>query len=240
MHTFHKKNLTLPQSAKAIHEEIVTSLENLIKRNIPSPLHPDFRIVYDEILIRFSQYQHEVVKNYGKMVTCKKGCTYCCSHWVEDVYSFEAEIIASYIKEHFSERVNAIITKFREDEKELIKLNDIMEQKLIENRMNKEISDIDSTDLLLASYYQLRRPCALLMDEGRCSIYGTRPLTCRIYISFSDPRSCRAEYINESNIPTYLLDVEESASKLLDTLHERYDRYSKSGLQALLIDYLQE
>jgi Fe-S-cluster containining protein len=240
MHTFHKKNLTLPLSAKAIHEEIVTSLENLIKRNIPSPLHPDFRMVYDEILIRFSQYQHEVVKNYGKMVTCKKGCTYCCSHWVEDVYSFEAEIIASYIKEHFSERVNAIITKFREDEKELIKLNDIMEQKLIENRMNKEISDIDSTDLLLASYYQLRRPCALLIDEERCSIYETRPLTCRIYISFSDPRSCRAEYINESNIPTYLLDVEESASKLLDTLHERYDRYSKSGLQALLIDYLQE
>lgn len=240
MYTFHKKNLPIPESARPIHEEIVTSLENLIKRNIPSPLHPDFIAVYDDILVRFSQYQHEVVKNYGKKVTCKKGCTYCCYHWVEDVYSFEAEIIANYIKEHFSERVNSIITKFREDEKELIKLNDIMEQKLIENRVNKEVSGIDSTDLLLASYYQLERPCALLSDNGICSIYEIRPLTCRIYISFSDPHSCSAECINESDIPTYLLDLEESASKLLDTLHERYDRYSKSGLQALLVDYLHE
>ena len=93
-----------------------------------------------------------------------------------------------------------------------------MEQKLIENRVNKEVSDLDTTDLLLASYYQLERPCALLSDNGICSIYEIRPLTCRIYISFSDPHSCSAECINESNIPTYLLDLEESASKLLDMI----------------------
>jgi hypothetical protein len=43
-----------------------------------------------------------------------------------------------------------------------------------------------------------------------------------------------------STIPTYLLDFEEDASSILDDLHERYDRYNKSGLRTLLIDYLQE
>ena len=240
MHTFIKKSLPIPEPAKEIHNTIVITLENLIGLSLSSPLHPDFISAYDKILNLFHQYQNEVIKDYSKKVTCKKGCTFCCCHWVEDVNSFEAEIIADYIKKHFPERIHSIIKICREDEKELIKLNDIMEQKLIENRMNKEVSDIDSTDLLLASYYQLERPCALLSDSGMCTIYEIRPLTCRIYISFSEPHLCSAEYINKSNIPTYLLDLEESASKLLDTLHERYNRYSKSGLQALLIDYLQE
>ena len=240
MHTFLKKNLPVPISAKKIHKGIVKSLKSLSNSNFSSPLHPDFLSAYEDILNQFHQFQNEVVRNYHKKMSCKKGCTYCCLHWVEDVYSFEAEIIADYTKKNYPERIGVTIEKFQEDEEELIRLNDIMEKKLIENRSEKEIESIDTTDLLLASFYQIKRPCAFLTDEKTCFIYKVRPLTCRIYVSFSDPEFCRPECINVSTIPTYLLDIEEDASSILDDLHERYNRYNKSGLRTLLIDYLQE
>lgn len=240
MHTFLKKNLPIPASAKTIHRDIVKSLNTLNERNLPSPLHPDFISIYKNLLLKFNRYQGEVIRHYGKKVSCERCCTYCCFHWVEDVYSFEAEIIADYTKKNFPERVGAIVKKFQEDEEELVRLNDIMEQKLIENREDKEIADIDTTDLLLASFYQLKRECAFLLNDRTCLVYKVRPLTCRIYVSFSDPKFCSPEYINVSTIPTYLLDFEEKASRILDNLHERYNRYNKSGLRSLLIDYLQE
>lgn len=238
MYSFKKKNLPIPDSAKAVHKEIVALLKKLLALEVQSPLHPDFISMYNKFLMLFHHYQDEIVKGYRKEVTCKKSCMYCCYHWVEDVYSFEAEIIAHYIKKHFPKKISTIIDKFSENERHLINLNNIMEQKLIENRREKEVSDIDSTDLLLASYYQLKRPCALLSDNGLCIIYKVRPLTCRIYISFSDPHHCNPEYIDKSNIPTFLLDMEENASDMLDMLHDKYDRFNKTGLPVLLIEYL--
>ena len=233
-----KKKLPVPPPASVIHKDIVLLLKKLISLHCVSPLCSDFIAVYQKTLEQFARYQQVIIDNYGKRSTCKKGCSHCCHHWVEDVYSFEAEIIADYIKKHFPEKVGAIIKQFKEDEQEIARLNDIVEQKLAEHRANKEVAGIDPGDLVLASFYQLQRPCALLSPDGSCTIYTVRPLTCRIYISFSDASRCRAEYINEKDIPTYLLDLEEDASKLLDTLHDIYNRYNKSGLQVLLIDYL--
>ena len=223
---YGKKKLLLSQSAKNIHKKLFEILIKIVEMNIPSPLHHDFKNNYNQFLTLFHQYQQEVVLyNKLKKTSCTNGCSYCCYHWVEDVNSFEAEIISSYIKHHFPEKIDDIIYKFKNDEKELYILNEIVEQKLYEQQLNNEISDIDSTDLLLASYYQLKRPCALLTEKQTCSIYSVRPLTCRIYVSFSKPKHCRPEYINSNNIPTYLLDVEEEANKILDTLHIKYNRY---------------
>ncbi len=240
MLTFPKKNLPLSKNAKRIHEQIVLLLEKLLVLDVPSPSHPEFISLYRKVLSLFHQYQDEVINDYHKSITCRMGCTYCCHHWVEDVYSFEAEIITEYIRTHFPQEIEKIIETFLKDEKHLISINGIMEEKLAENQSEKEIEEIDTTDLLLASFYQLKRPCALLSEDRTCSIYTVRPLTCRIYISFSDPQLCSPEYINSSNIPTYLLDLEENASQLLDTLHDKYNLYSKTGLRAVLVDYLRK
>jgi len=233
-----KENLPVPPAAVAVNKEIVVLLEQLVSLRIASPCSPEFVAVYEKILTLFSLYQQRIIDDYGRRPTCAKGCSLCCNHWVEDVYSFEAEIIAAYIRKQFPEKVEAIIRRCAGNEKEIARLDDIVQQKLAEHSANKEVADIDPADLVLASYYQLQRPCALVSQDGVCAIYPVRPLTCRIYTSFSDVTRCRAEYINEKDIPTYLLDLQEDASKLLDTLHETYNRYNKSGLQAVLIDYL--
>jgi len=238
MHKFHKKNLPIPSSAQTVHKKIESVLKQLLALEASIPLHADFRSKYDEFLVLFHQFQDEVLEAYPKETTCKKGCFYCCCPWVEDVYSFEAEIIADYIKKQFPEKIESFIERCVEDEKHLMHLNEIMEQKLVENQSKEDVSDIDQTDLLLASFYQLKRPCPLLLEDNTCCIYEIRPLTCRIYMSFSDPQNCNPLYINESDVRTYLLDVEECASELLDTIHEKYKRFDKTGLRAALIDYL--
>ncbi len=238
MQIFHKKNLPIPAKAERIHQEIVVLLENLLALDVSSPCHPDFISLYKKVLLLFKTYQDEVIKGYHKSITCSKDCTYCCYHWVEDVHSFEAEIITEYIRIHFPQKIEMITEMFLEDEKHLIIVNDIMEEKLAEKQHEPESAGIDTTDLLLASFYQLNRPCAFLSEDKTCLIYEVRPLTCRIYISFSDPQHCSPKYINRSNIPTYHLDLEENASQLLDTLHERYNRFDKTGLRAVLVDCL--
>lgn len=232
-----KKKLSLPASARIIHKEIETVIRRLLQSDIPSPLHPDFISIYNEFLSLFKQYQYEVIKHSKYSITCKKFCTFCCLHWVEDVYSFEAEIIADFVKKNIPKQISLIIETCKKDEDELITLNAIVENKLHENIHHKEVGKIDSVDLLLTSFYQLKRPCTFL-NNRECLIYQVRPLTCRTYVSFFDPVLCKPENINESEIPTYLLDLEESGSRLLDTLHEKYNRYDKTGLRAAIVDYL--
>ncbi len=235
-----KKKLPLSSKALAIHKTIVDAINNLLAEDYPSPISEGFKQSYQSIVSLFKEYQDTVIAGTNYQSTCKAGCHYCCYHWVEDVYSFEAAIIADYLKKERPQEVHSIIQASTEDEEELIRLNEIVEQKLFENRDDKEVDAIDQTDLLLSGYYQLQRPCPLLSDLGMCSIYPIRPLTCRIYMSFHNPEDCSPENINTANIPTYLLDLEEEASKLLDALHEKHKRFEKTGLRALLIDYLSE
>jgi Fe-S-cluster containining protein len=234
-----KKNLSIPDSAIIIHNQIETLINDLIVSDLPSPLHPDFIKTYNDILSLFARFQIEVTRHSGYTISCKKQCMFCCFHWVEDVYSFEAEIIANHIRKHLPQNIPLIIDTCKKDEKELVVLNDIVEEKLQENRHNKEAGKIDPVDLLLKSFYQLKQPCVFLKNR-ECMIYEVRPLTCRTYISLSDPVLCMPENINESGVPTYLLDLEENGSQLLDTLHEKYNRYDKTGLRAVTVDYLQE
>jgi len=229
--------LPVPIAAMDIHSRIVNGLRNLLSLDCNSCLDPRFREQYDKVLSLFDQYQREVIFYSGMKRTCGKGCCACCFHWVEDVNSFEAEIITDTVRRFASKRIVHILNTAVEDIRKMEFLDRIVEAKLEETGLG-ETENIDSTDLLLASYYQFRRTCPLL-DNGSCSIYSVRPLTCRIYMSFSDVARCSPDYINTGDIPTYLLDLEEEANSLIDQLHFRYIRYEgDTSLRSLLVSYL--
>jgi Fe-S-cluster containining protein len=158
---------------------------------------------------------------------------------VEDVYSFEAVLISAFVKDTMPMRIPEIVESFERDVREMEKLDRIVSSRLMHRRRNPETVGIDSVDLLLASFYQLRRSCAFLEEDGSCGIYEVRPLTCRIYMSFSTPEYCDPDYINVSDIHTYLLDIEEEASELLDRLHVKYDAFGNDlGLRSLMVKCL--
>jgi len=233
-----KSLLPVPSEALDVHRNIISRLIDLEHLTCSSCLDPAFQDAFLEILKLYQNYQNIIVKNSSRSISCKVGCSHCCYHWVEDVNSFEAEIIADYIKKNMTERIASIINDCTSDQNELERLYEIVAGRL--NECNKEdLSVLDEIDILLSVFYQMKRPCPLLDSSGCCLVYPVRPLTCRIYLSFSDPSHCSPEYINDDEISTYLLNLEENASEILDRLHYRFQKYENdTGLRSLLIKYL--
>jgi Fe-S-cluster containining protein len=224
--------------AKTIHLKIVKGLQQLTTMQFKSCRDTTFKGLFTTYLSQFEQYQNVVLNSAGYSPTCGSGCSRCCNHWVEDVNSFEAEIISEYIVNHFPESVPSIIKTCQEDCSALENIERHMEEHPQLNGTSG--TELDQIDLLLSVYYQLKRPCPLLDKSGQCMIYPIRPLTCRIYMSFSSPVLCEPEYINADDIPTYLLDVDENAAELIDELHFRFVRYKDdTGLRSLLCKYLE-
>ena len=227
--------IPVPETAERIHRQIVAKLTCLEESNFSSCLDSQFRVIFNDVLQLFERYQKLVLDHSKITCTCDKGCCSCCFHWVEDVNSFEAEIIAHYIRENMPDKIPQIKNSCIEDQAELERLYALVQEKLTQ----EQDETIDEIDLLLSVFYQARRLCPLCGSDGLCMIYPVRPLTCRIYMSFSDPGLCDPSYINDEYIPTYLLNLEESANDILDRLHFKYQKFKEdTGLRSLLIKYL--
>lgn len=93
-------------------------------------------------------------------VHCAKGCGYCC-HTRVTATAIELFMLARAIRERWNDDIDPLKARFRQVESQT-------------RRMPKEMW-IDS-----------RIPCAFLA-EGSCSVYESRPLTCRTYASTSLP-----------------------------------------------------
>jgi Fe-S-cluster containining protein len=233
-----KQPLPVPPAANKTHAEIYRLLTSLEAGDVRSCLEPEFKKRWAAILRLIDRYQKETAVASHMAISCAKGCAACCRHWVEDVNSFEAEIMAEYLKEHHPKKVSRIVRQCGKDEKTLRDLNEIVEKKLAASRNDPSAAALDPVDLLLASFYRLRKPCPLL-DNGRCLAYAVRPLTCRMYVSFSAPERCDPDYIDEGDTPTYLFDLEEAANGVIDRLHFRFLKFKNvTGLRPLIAGYL--
>ncbi len=231
----------VPPAAREIEREMVSILGRLLKHPSPSCLDKEFVVGYKRVLSLFSSYQGAVLAAYPLPVTCTKGCGVCCNHWPEDTYSFEVLSIAYALRRTRSRDIGPIRAALREDIDSLADLKRIVGKKFDDPAPRGEYGDIDPYDLVLSSFYQLNRPCPLLGADGSCSIYAIRPLTCRVYISFSSPALCAPDAILGEEAMTYLLDLEKDTSDLFDSLHFAYDIFDgDTSLRSMLFKALGE
>jgi Fe-S-cluster containining protein len=227
------------KKARALHAEIIMKLKALLSGCAASPLDPLFKDGYAEDLKLFAAYQREIIAAAPYRVTCGKNCSLCCFHWVADVYSFEAAIIADHIKNLRPKKIPALCAAFREDARLLQSLDDMLDDRVLKDASPKTLQELDRDDLLLEGFYQLRRACVLLDERGACSIYRVRPMSCRSYVSFSDPLLCDPDTIYYHEVMTCLCTLESEADDLLEQLHERYDQCEgDTSLRTLLPYYL--
>jgi Fe-S-cluster containining protein len=228
-------------AAETVHRKAVGVLEDLSRLNCRTCLDERFRSGYERFLDLLDQYQAEVFRYHGRAPRCAKRCAGCCYHWVEDVYSFEAEFVAAYIRQRFAERIGRIVAASRDDIRAIAGLDRMVTEKLaaVSAKLEPGGEAIDSTDLLLASFHQLARPCPLLDDSGMCMVYPVRPITCRTYFSISDPKYCGPRERPSVRQTTFMLDLREEAGAMLDSLHFRYDRFGNdTGLRSVLVKCL--
>jgi Fe-S-cluster containining protein len=234
-----RPSIVVPPNARPIQQAIINRLKKLVARCYRSCLCKGFKSEYARILGLFEKYQHAVIQAGPYTPSCKKGCGICCYHYAEDVYSFEVEIIAEGLRLNRENEIPTIIKVLEEDEMWRERIKSAVTRSMGKSRYARGLKDSDPYDIVLSGFYQLRRACPLLDKDGSCSIYAVRPLTCRIYVSFSHPRYCKPENINEGKAATYLLDLEKDASDLFDALHFMYDEaHGDTGLRSMLLKRL--
>ncbi|MBN1498172.1 MAG: YkgJ family cysteine cluster protein [Spirochaetes bacterium] len=236
-----KPLLRIPPAAEKIHADITRILREILDANYPDCDDAGFRRSYINAMTLYDDYQREAVSASGDRLACGEGCWICCCHYAEDVYSFEAALIASYVKTLPEEESARIEESCEETVYRFERLKDIVREKLSLDEYKSAPEELDPDEILLNSYYQLRNRCPFLDQSDRCAIYPIRPLTCRAYINLGDPGVCPPEMINESDTVTYILDLDDEANELLDELHARYERYPKdTALCSLVLKYLSE
>jgi Fe-S-cluster containining protein len=228
------------KKARALYAKIVAELKGMLAANAATPLDPTFAASYNTVLDLFGAYQQEIIAGSDYHVTCGKSCALCCYHWVADVYSFEAAIIAEHIKDCMPQKISALCATLREDARLLQTLDDMLDERVLKSASPHTLEALDRDDMLLEGFYQLRRPCPLLDADGACSIYTLRPMSCRAYLSFSDPLLCDPDTIYYQEVRTCLCTLEQEADELLEELHSRYDHCDlDTSLRTLLPYYLE-
>jgi len=231
--------IIVPKTAIAKQTEIIGLLKKLVKKGHASCLCREFRQDYTRVLDLFQHYQQEVLAYNGLTVSCKKGCGVCCYHWAEDVYSFEARTIARTLRKLQPSRLRRLLNTLQKDVDTLQNLRNSLCKAAHPAGDCQGKNRIDPYDIALTSFYELKRPCPLLEKNGACGIYVLRPLTCRIYVSFSHPRYCNPQLRTNDQTSTYLLDLENGAMELFDRLHFKYDECDgDTSLRSMLLKLL--
>ena len=211
----------MTETARILLRSIEDILADMINRADLRPSEDEFYSTWRRLIELYDRFQKEVMDASGINIVCHSGCSTCCCHWVEDVYSFEAVMISRYIAHHYPDHLEKIIKSFRNDADALESLKEFVDEKARE--FPDEVPD--PYELLLSCFYQLERPCALLDDEGRCSIYPVRPLTCRDYLNLRDTEACLPGRITTDEPATFILYLSDIASERLEQLHRRFDAF---------------
>jgi hypothetical protein len=113
------------------------------------------------------------MRNSGN-IDCRMGCNFCC-HIRVDATSLEILILAKFIRQNFAEGDLGTL-------KEKLKEN----QLLLSGKSGKQQAS-------------MKVPCALLNEEGQCSSYSARPISCRRWVS-SNVGSCEAAFQKPSGM----------------------------------------
>lgn len=128
----------------------------------------------------FDEYVESVLATSVEKITCGPGCPSCCSHYVTSVEPFEIlpiqERISTY--DNFADLLFAF-----------------HERAALFASLHRETDGEEAEDRALHRYFLKARPCPLLTPEGVCGIRDIRPMSCRMYFSFSDPTNCKGKAI---------------------------------------------
>lgn len=141
----------------------------------------------DELIRSLTNLAHQ----QGQSIECKKGCAYCC-HQPVFALDYEIQFLNTFIKKNFNE-------------KEQIKIQTQA------NLNRQKLSGLQDSEILNS-----KLPCPLLKN-GVCSVYVSRPIACRIYLS-SDVNTCVKFFRNPENQSSFpaLLDFPMRAGRMMN------------------------
>ncbi len=231
--------LLFPDSAIRINEKITTALNGILSSTEAASYSPVFRDMYRPVLSLYDEFQAVVLGASGLSIPCTGGCSVCCCHWADDVYSFEAGIIAGLVRDMAPCDSARIVRDCARSFEEYERIRKAALERIEAGDFDFIEGVIDPDEIILKSFYLLESRCPFQDRAGRCVVYEWRPLTCRAYINLGDSALCPPDMIDEEDTMTMILDVDDEANALLEELHSRYERFpGDRGLRSQVLKIL--
>lgn len=148
---------------------------------------------YFSLLIKTRQNTYhslvESLSSKGQDISCRKGCTYCCYHYVT-VSLAHGIVIVDYLYKR-KELLKQFLDNYEEWRKQGESISDDIDR--IRNQALSSSIPIDrvitETRPLSTRYLETNIRCPFLVDN-KCSIYQVRPLSCSGHHSVSPPDWC--------------------------------------------------
>jgi len=125
----------------------------------------------------------------GESISCRKGCTYCCFHYVT-VSLAQGIVIADYLY-----RRRDLLKRFLDNYERWRPQAESISGRIDQIRVGALSSSapmdyvIAETRPLSTQYFQSNIPCPFLADNA-CSIYEVRPPSCAEHHAVSPPEHC--------------------------------------------------
>lgn len=150
----------------------------------------------------------KTLSSKGKSISCRKGCTYCCSHYVAAPLA-HGIVIVDYLYNNKTLLRLFINTykKWRHKGYDISRNNDRIRNQAFS--LSKPIEDIiDVTRPLSMRYLEMEIPCPFLVNNA-CSIYAVRPMPCSGQYSVSPPDWCAVGTDNKADVHQIVPDDED-------------------------------
>ena len=172
---------------------------------------------YLELLIRIRNNTYnslvETLTPKGETITCRKGCTYCCFHYVA-VSLAHGIVIVDYLYKR-KELLEQFVNDCERWHHKGYPISDSIDRTRIQAFSSSMPIDrvIAVTRPLSVRYLDMNIQCPFLVDN-RCSIYDVRPLPCSGHYSVSPPDWC-ASVTQQEPVIHQLIPNDEDLSEMI-------------------------
>lgn len=135
-----------------------------------SPDFSEFFKEYESLVAQVDAVFQKVSSNFSAEVKCRQGCSDCC-HALFDVTLIEAMYLNAKFAELDEALRNTILIEADKADRKAYRFK---------RQASKDAEEVDQSEILLRTAKERLR-CPLLDQDDRCSLYASRPITCRIY-----------------------------------------------------------
>lgn len=175
-----------PTSIEKTARQIVLSIIGVM------PPEPAIAAVADNLMQLYDRAlgMAEAIVPCPKPLACKSGCCFCCHKYPITVNGLEALRIALHLRRTLDAAGLA--------------------------RVKGRLRNLDGPLAAVRSGQASERPlppCPLLGEDGRCTVYGVRPLVCRVHNS-TDPGPCEQAWLHPARrVPIVVYGVPEHMAR---------------------------
>lgn len=214
--------LGMDRTVRALH---TASLET------PGPIPDQLAMLSTALYERYQAWQEDQIQRNSLDVQCHAGCSTCCHQYPMGIHAYE--ILHLYLALKDRNDFKLLLDACRTRRTNYLEWLDFT----LTAYPSPAWDDDDRQSLAQEHDFDDGQPCPFLDDAGLCSIHAVRPLTCRMFLSLSDPAYCTSELNTSEEARQILLPPEEAVTLRLWRLDRLLDSWGHDGsLYGSLLD----